>query len=376
MNSRLKAIVLYLLELFCSCFPVQKKIVFINFNGRGFGCNPKYIALGCIEAGIEAELVWLVSQYYDDIPKEIKQVHWGSIRFYYELATAKVIITNVKNRLPFRKRKKQYLIQTWHGSHAYKMVEKEVEDMLSPEYVKDSKENSRITDLFISNSPLTSEWYRDAFYCNCEIAETGLPRDDILMRNSETEKKAIRKRLHIDEDTKLILYAPTFRNEGYSGNYDIDYQTVIHVMQKKFGGKWKILLRAHPNETWRGKIDENCESVINVSRWGDVQELCLISDILITDYSSICNDFIKMDKPVFLYVPDYEEYLHNNRTLKDNYYDLPLLKNRTIDELVKDIVDFNNEKYLMDVEVYKVKYQFSMEKFASAKVVEIIKEKL
>ena len=376
MISKIKNAIRDIIIFFFSIFPVQKKIVFINFNGRGFGCNPKYIALKCIETKLDVDMVWLVNNYYDDIPIEIRQVKWGNVRFFYELATAKVIITNVKNRLPFKKKKSQWMMQTWHGSHAFKFVEKEAEDQLSPDYVRASKENSRITDLFISDSPLTSKWYRDAFYCECEIAETGSPRDDILFCNSSSIRKKIRERLCIDDETKLILYAPTFRSNNFTKSYDFDYNAIITTMHEKFGGDWKVMLRAHPNETWRGEACDFSDEIINVSKWGDVQELCIISDVLITDYSAICNDFFKMNKPVFLYVPDFDDYIKNNRRLKKNYYELPLNRNLNTDELKKEILNFDADNYFNNITAYKKKYQFIKECHASDKVVQIINAKL
>ena len=102
----------------------KNKVVCSNFDGKGFGCNPKYIALELVKNGFE--VVWLTNNLESDIPKNIRVVKKRSIKAIYELETAKVIVTNVTSGPRFIKRKKQYLIQTWHGSYSAKPSEKAV----------------------------------------------------------------------------------------------------------------------------------------------------------------------------------------------------------------------------------------------------------
>lgn len=362
------------IAFFFSFFPVKNKVVFINFNGRGFGCNPKYIALEMIRESVDTEMIWFLRDIHDSMPSEIKKIKWGSPRFYYELATAKVIITNVKNALPFRKRTEQRLIQTWHGSNAYKHVEKEVENQLPSRYVAESKKNSALTDLFISDGPVTSQWYRDSFWCACEILESGMPRNDIFSNGTKELKRKIRETFNIDLQQKVLLYAPTFRDDGSRDCYQFDFGRLIDEVSKKFGGEWKLLLRLHPNVQQSLKIpDELRDSVIDACRYGDAQELIFASDALLTDYSSICNDFILMDKPVFLYVPDFKKYNQKGRGLKDNYYELPLTKNQTLEELIQSIRKFDFTSYQEDIANYRKKYLGISDGHASERVVKKIK---
>ena len=193
LKKMIKRLLLIVQYAFC-CMPIEQKIVFINFNGKGFGCNPKYIALGCIEKKLPYKLVWAIKHYDSEMPKEIKQVLWGRVRFYYELSTAKIIVTNVKNSPPFRKRNGQYLLQTWHGANAYKVVEGEAIDYLSKEYITMSRINSKITDIFLSDGEKTTAWYRNYFWCDCDVEETGFPRNDILIKNSSEKKGEVKRK--------------------------------------------------------------------------------------------------------------------------------------------------------------------------------------
>lgn len=351
-------------------FPVQRKVVFINFNGRGFGCNPKYIALEMIQENINADLVWLVNDITLSMPDEIRKVRWGSVSYFYELATAKIIITNVKNQLPFHKKKNQKLIQTWHGSNPYKYVEAETIETLSATYINESKKNSLITDIFISDGSKTSSWYRKSFWCNCEILESGMPRDDILTNGTLKQKQEIRMQFQLDMDKKIILYAPTFRDDKSLEGYTLNFENVIDSFQKKFGGDWRILLRLHPNAIMHLVVPSKLKGkIIDVSTYPDAQELIFASDALITDYSSICNDFLAMNKPVFLYVPDLDNYIHNNRKLKKSYFDLPIRKNKSDASLIWSIMNFNYDIYEENINEYKKEYFGIHDGYASKRVV-------
>lgn len=377
MKDGIKIWIKNIIIFFFSLLPVQNKVIFINFNGRGFGCNPKYIALEMLNESVDTQLIWLLNNLNDLVPSGIKRVKWGSLNFYYELATAKVIITNVKNALPFRKRANQKLVQTWHGSNAYKYVEKEVEQQLSPRYIAESKQNSALTDLFISDGPVTSQWYRDSFWCTCDIIESGMPRNDIFVNGTEKQKSQIREFFHLSLQQKILLYAPTFRDDGSVDCYQLDFAKILEALRKRFSGDWRILLRLHPN-VHQGLIisDELHDYVIDASRYGDAQELIFASDALITDYSSICNDFIMMNKPVFLYVSDLEAYMKKGRGLTPRYTELPLPKNKTNDNLVRTIQNFDLKTYENNIKKYKDKYFGIVDGHASERVVEKIKKYL
>jgi len=214
----MKNIIIYCIEVFFyyifRIFPIQKnKIFFQNYNGKGYGDNSKYIAEELLRCGYDLILVWAVRRKYKgNIPKKIKTVPYISIRAIYECATAKIWIDNCRKQLFVRKREEQYYIQTWHGTINFKKVEKDVENKLLSFYVKHAKYDSTIADLFLSDSKFTSQLYRSSFWYNGEILECGTPREDILINQNQHLKEKVRKYFNISEKTKIILYAPTFRN--------------------------------------------------------------------------------------------------------------------------------------------------------------------
>lgn len=329
----------------------NEKIIFNNFNGKGYGCNPKYIAEEILNQGLEFDLVWLVNDMSMELPAKIRKVQYGSAEAFYEMATAKVIVTNVKNDLNLFKKKKQYIIQTWHGSYSSKLLEREVEDKLSPEYIKASKKNSKQTDLFLSNSKAMTQCYKEAFWCESEVLECGFPRNDMLFTKDVKNTVAkVKKAFGISEVCKIILYAPTFRDDGSIDAYSLDCKKVVEQL-KKSGEEWKLLVRLHPNVGAAEGLFEFGEDIINATSYSDMQELLLACEILITDYSSTIFEFASMRKQSYIYAPDIEEY-QRIRGLKKDFFYMPYPINRTNEELLKNIEKYTPQGAARDAEEF------------------------
>ena len=326
----------------------NNKIVFCSFHGCDYSCNPKYITEEFIRQNVNCELVWLLDKKkINDIsvfPKRVRIVNYCSIQAFYELATAKVWIDNCRKYFFPNKKKNQYYFQTWHGNIGLKKCEKDVIDKLSKLYIKNAKDDAAITDFCISNSSHISNLYLKSFWYpdNIEILKYGSPRNDILVNN--TDLNHIKKNLFIDQDIKVLLYAPTFRRDYSVDMYSIDYKEIINMLKNKYNCEWKILLRLHPNMIKIKHKTDILEDVINVSMYPDVQELMGITDILISDYSSLMFDFMFTRKPCFIFATDYESYKED----RDVYFDLnetpfPVAQNN--EKLLDNIEYFSPEEY-------------------------------
>ena len=325
----------------------DKKIVFDNFNGKGFGWNPKYIALEIIKEQLDCKMVWLVNDLNTEMPKQIKKVKYGSLRAYYELATSKVWIDNVRNSKGVKKKKGQFYLQTWHGSLCLKNVEAEAENMLDKNYVKDAKIDGKITDLMISCNKDETKRYKNSFWYNGEVLECGLPKNDIILKQDYIIKEKVYNYFNIDEKEKIILYAPTFR-KSYNGFdiYKFDYEKCIKIISEKFGGNYKMLIRLHPNVTKYSKELNYNENTINATNYDDMQELLATAEIVITDYSSIMIDFSLNKKPVFLLAKDYKEYMEKERGFNFDFLNLPYSIAFNEEKLYKNISDFDYKRYV------------------------------
>ena len=325
----------------------NNKIVVNNFNGKGYGDNPKFIVNEFLKKDNNLDIVWILSKenMNCELPKDIRKVKHGTYKHLYELATAKIWIDNVRKYFWPIKRKKQFYIQTWHGGIALKRIEKDVEDKLDKYYVDYAKKDSKNIDLLVSNSKWETELYRKSFWYNGKIIEFGLPRNDLLIKKEfhKEIKENVKKALNIAETTKILLYAPTFRKSMNTNVYDLDYKKICNALSKKTNEKWVCLLRLHPNFSNEAN-NTNDENVINVSQYADITELLIASDCLITDYSSVSFEFAYQLKPVFLYANDYEEYVQD-RGFYFDYFNLPFKASRDQKELLNDIECFEYDEY-------------------------------
>lgn len=374
MNYFISQIKSKIFNLFLQVVPVKRnKIIFNNFCGKGFGDNPKYIAEEILKRSQDYDLVWMLNDLNEYLPKGIRPVLNCSRKARYELATSRVIVCNVKHALVFKKKKKQFYIQTWHGSFGLKYIEKDAQDKLPSKYLNKSIADSKNIDLMLSSSNWQTEEYKRAFWYDGNILEEGFPRNDILFNISEERIKQIKSKINIPTGKKILLYAPTFR-DGYSITaYNIDLNKVKEILEFKTKEQWVVLVRLHPNiKTY---TDLLCgEDYIDVTSFSDGQQILAISDILITDYSSNMIDFILMNKPVFLYSSDIQEY-KVERGLKPVYFELPFHLCQNNQELYTAINNFKMNHYLEGLYEFKKKYQSFDKGHASKCVVDIIFEK-
>jgi CDP-glycerol glycerophosphotransferase len=335
-----------------SIFPLhEKKIFVINFNGKGYGDNPKYIVDEILSQKLDYDIVWSVcNKFRKNFPHPVRLVRFNSIKSIYEAVTAKIWIDNTRKQPYVRKRKKQFYIQTWHGQILdAKKVEGDIENSLSPYYLKQAKNDSKLINIILSDSSVCTKKYRRAFWYDNEILECGFPKNDILINKPKNINEKVYKYFDLEENTNIILYAPTFRNSFDMHLYDLDYNSVLNTLRSKNHENWIFLIRLHPNITEKSILLSYNDHVLNASLYEDMQELLLASNILITDYSGTMFDFSLMRKPVFLYIKDYKDY-----TLERNFYidlfSLPFPCALTSSELIEKISQFDNEVYVKSIE--------------------------
>ena len=181
-----------------------------------------------------------------------------------------------------------------------------------------------------------------------------MPRNDDFFKSEKIKTTNIkfRRLFDIDLDELVILYMPTFRDDGSLDAYNLNYSKLIHTFQNKFRKKVKILVRLHPNvdSSFINLPDTNC---INVSIYSNPQDLMMSADVMITDYSSASIDFMLLNRPVFLYLPDYQSYV-NDRPLDDNFTKLPFPRAYHHNELTEIIRGFERSNYDEKVRLYEL----------------------
>lgn len=292
----------------------KNRVVFtgqIGGNDNEYCCNPRYVCEELLkEYKGEYEIFWAVGEpdRYKDLEKKgIHLVRHYSWKSFLVLLTARVIVTNGSYAPWFPFRKKQYLINTWHGGGAYKKIENSKPDA-NWATRKRAQFCAKNIKLFISSCEKASqELIRGSFCYDGEIMECGMPRNDFLVRQELKEaQEAVRKYYNLEKDTRILLYAPTYRQGETEVSLDAD--DLLKFLDKD-GEKWVFLYRSHRYQNDSMKLTVSGKRVLPAAKYPDMQELLAAADMMITDYSSNIWDYSFLYRPCFLYVPDLEEYL-------------------------------------------------------------------
>lgn len=329
-------------------------IVFDNFNGRGFGCNPKYIALKLINSDLD--LVWLVNDTSEIFPDGIRAVRYDSIRAWWLLSRSSIRVTNVRNSKGVTKRKDQLLIQTWHASLGPKMIEMDAMDSLSDRYLLDAKQNGLETDLMFSNNGFMTNIYQNSFWYNGPVIRSGVPRNKPLLNPSNNYNLLIKSHYGIPQSNSICLYAPTWRKNDSFHIDSFPYHLWLKALEDRFSNKFTMLLRLHPNSVLKG--NDFGKDIVDVSSYPDFQELLAASDVLISDYSSALEDWVLTGRPGFMFTPDFDEYLsdrHFYYPLTDRPYPLAYSSS----ELCSLIRSYDSDVQRTSIQLFKQRFDFS-----------------
>jgi CDP-glycerol glycerophosphotransferase len=286
-----------------------------------------------------------------DFPKDIRVIRYFSKEFLYEISTAKYIVCN--QRIPkffyMKRRKEQIYLQTWHSSLRLKAIEGDAESDLGINYIENAKYDSKQISYVLSGCEFSSQIFKNSFWYNGEVLNTGTPRIDYLLEQSKNVDVLYQK-TGLDKKCKYVLYAPTFRKGDNMSAYDVDMIRLVEVLNNRFGGEWKVLYRLHPNMANRVNLDNLPNCCINMTFYQDMQELLVLSNILITDYSSSMFDYAYLKKLCILYVSDLEQYKSSERSLYFDIEKLPFLISKDNDSLENQIMSFDENIYANRIE--------------------------
>jgi len=343
----------------------KKQFIFESFLGKFYSDSPKYIYEYLYENfSDEFDFVWVINDKSVKIPGNPKKVKRFSLEYYKELARSKYWVVNGRQASRLHKRDSQVIISTWHGT-PIKKLGLDIGNVytrdpnIKKSYIKVAKE----WDYLISPNHYTTEILKSAFGYEGKILETGYPRNDILYNATESDVKKIKEDLNLPHDKKIILYAPTWRDDEYYDAAQMHFELKLNLeqMQKAVGDEYILLVRTHYFVSDRLDLGPYKGFAYDVSKYDDIAELYLISDMLITDYSSVFFDFANLKRPILYYTYDLDKY---ENVLRGFYIDIhsevpgPLLK--TTDEVIDSIKNIDSIK-----EEYQEKYDAFYERFCS-----------
>ena len=337
-------------------YPIKRgRVMLVSWNGAQYNCNPRAIAEAILKnkdvsKSFELNYAFTAPDNFPDVPQQIHKVQIGTLEYYRLLATSQFIISNIRFAglyFPYKKQEQLY-IQTMHGGHGLKRVEMDAD--LPASYQKSLLEDARRTDLMISDSRFWTELAHTAFRFPGEVLEEGLPRNDVFFSPDADKLKIRRKVLDYvglpvdDSEIRLLVYTPTFRNNGRRDVYGFNVPPVTEALAKRFGGKWFVLVSSHPNmRTYYKEIYNFSNPVLkDVGMYPDLQDILISGDVCITDYSSAGMEFCLPGKPVFLLARDMADY---DRGFYFDMHALPWPLAETDDELIQNIESFDEMAY-------------------------------
>lgn len=349
--------------------PIKKNcFVFTSFSGH-YSDNTRSISEKLHEMHPEAEIVWLLRPEIENVPGYIKKVRYGSLLSYWMRGRATAQIDNVygfranfifdnsirtKIRIfLFEKlgnKKRQPIIATMHGT-AFKKIGRA---QIGNNVLGFSCPNTYL----VVGDKYTEESLEYITFGKCIMSTLGWPRNDVLF-NCDVEK--IRKKLGIPFDKKVLLFAPTFRNDGKDTDgknldrsglnqlKEIDFDCLFDELSQRFGGEWMMVCRFHYHVAnkvnWSDLEKKYPGKFINGNKSDDIAEYLACCDLLMTDSSSSMFDFANTERPCFLYFPDLDNYRDKERGF---YYDigsLPFPLASSFRDLITCIRSFNYDEY-------------------------------
>ena len=313
-------------------------VLFVSFMGMGFNDSPKaiYDYMKSHSEYSKYRCVWAF-EHPEDHP-ELDTVMIDSAKYFRTALKAKywVTNTNIERGLKFKKKKQVYL-NTWHGI-ALKHIGNDCPGR--NDYNFDTVDHLVVSGNYDEKVWKSAFRAKDNTYLRC-----GMPRNEELWFATEDRRKELKAKLGLPSDKKIILYAPTWRDSTDGGkNYEIKPPIHFDTWKRELGSEYIVLFRAHHLTTKvLGVLFD--DFVRDYSDYNDVNDLMIVSDLLITDYSAISFDYSVLCKPIFCYAYDYETYLVDRGTYFDIDKKYPNKACRTENELLNRIknIDYNAE---------------------------------
>lgn len=319
--------------------PANKNLImFESFLGKQYSCNPRAIYEYLRENHPEYQMYWSVDKRYihNFKNKDIAYIKRFSIKWFFYMAHAKYWVTNSRMPLWIPKPNHTVYLQTWHGT-PLKRLAADMEDVHMPgttteNYKKNFWKESSNWDYLISPNAYSTEIFKRAFNFHKDVIESGYPRNDFLYNHHHDKTSTdIKLKYGLPCNKKIILYAPTWRDDQFYdiGKYKFDLELNLNQMREALGEDYVIVLRMHYLVAENLDLEPYQGFAFDFSNHEDIRELYLISDLLITDYSSVFFDYANLKRPMIFYVYDIDSYRDK---LRGFYFDF---ENKAPGPLVK-----------------------------------------
>lgn len=287
----------------------EDAVFFESFYGQSTGDNPGGIDRALAELRPQTARYWSVVDGSVAVPEGGIRIIEGSREWWRVRGAARALIVNDWLRKRFRRRRHQHVLQTWHGTMLKRLALDRNPGLRTRIAVR--RESAR-WDALLAQNEYSAEIFRSAYAMRRPIWQHGYPRNDVLTDPGVAAR--VRRDLGIGDDLRVVLYAPTWRDDRT--------EMVDYVDLARFAGELGpdrvLLVRGH-SRTLRYGHDLDGDRLIDVTSYPNMAELLQIADVFVTDYSSAMFDFAATGRPMVFFTPDLAHY---SSELRGFYFDL------------------------------------------------------
>lgn len=368
----------------------NKTVVFSSYNGKGYVCSPKAIYEYMIhdDRFKDYKFIWMFKnpenyRFLEENPNTVL-VKSGSKEWEIFLHQAKYWIFNFRAMDQWIPGKDQVYVQCWHGTPLKRLGYDITNSDNAMNSVKEIREKYRtdtirfnylISPCRFSSEKFASAWNLKELGNEKALIETGYPRNDFLKTFTAEDVVNIKNKLGItDEKKKVILYAPTWRDNQHDSAKGYVYENPVDFdfLMKELGEEYIILFRAHYLVADNFNFDAYEGFVYNVSEYDDINELYIVSDLLITDYSSVFFDYAILERPILFYMYDMEEYRDEMRGFYINTDELPGPVIQKENELIRSVKNAEDDFDRNKMDAFNNRFNSLNDGNAAERVVNIV----
>ncbi|MGP7818556.1 CDP-glycerol glycerophosphotransferase family protein [Niallia sp. 01092] len=324
----------------------KNTIVFESFLGKQYSCNPRAIYEYIQEHHPQYKLYWSVDKRFiqNFENRGIDIVPRFSVKWLFTMSRAQYWVSNSRLPLWIPKPKYTTYLQTWHGT-PLKRLAADMDEVHMPgtnteKYKKNFLMEASNWDYLISPNQYSSEIFARAFGFDKTMIESGYPRNDVLSNDNTKENlAALKEKFGLPLDKKVILYAPTWRDDQFygKGKYKFDLELDLNKLREELGDDYIIVLRMHYLVAENLDLTPYSGFAYDFSNYEDIRELYLISDLLITDYSSVFFDYGNLRRPMIFYVYDIDSYRDK---LRGFYFDFEKTAPGPLAKTTDEVIDY------------------------------------
>ncbi|MEU6657769.1 bifunctional glycosyltransferase family 2 protein/CDP-glycerol:glycerophosphate glycerophosphotransferase [Streptomyces sp. NPDC046821] len=290
--------------------------VFSAYWGRGYGCNPAAVEAKVRELAPHIRTAWIADPaHHHTVPPGTRRLTPGTAAYWTALARSKYLVNNVNFDRRLVKGRGQVFLQTQHGTPLKRMG---LDLVHRPSAVGDTDVRRMLANcdkwdyVLSANRHSTLVWER-VYPAGYTTLEYGYPRNDVYQSATAKDVARLRESLGIPRDSVAILYAPTHRDYHRDQRHAVDLERMLRAL----GPGFMVLTRAHHLSS-AVPVGADSSRLVDVSDHPSVESLCLASDVLVTDYSSLMFDYANLDRPIVVYADDREAY----EATRGTYFDV------------------------------------------------------